>query len=111
MIDVNAMKERKKIRLEILEQLYNLHFVAPTQNNCLISKINELYGERNSEKHLAYHYLVTSGYINIDNMDDSVAVSITATGIDYVESYYEKKKDLKAQVLKMNCTPSSRQWK
>ncbi|MEB2280906.1 hypothetical protein LAV73_12960 [Lysinibacillus xylanilyticus] len=27
MIDVNAMKERKKIRLEILEQLYNLHFL------------------------------------------------------------------------------------
>ncbi|WOV86522.1 hypothetical protein QWT69_11435 [Sporosarcina oncorhynchi] len=89
MIDVKSMKERKKLRLEILEELYNLHFFSPTQNNCLIVKSNELYGERNSEKHLAYHYLVTSGYIQIDISGDSSGVSITAKGIDYVESIYE----------------------
>lgn len=89
MIDVKSIQERKKLRLAILEELYNLHFFSPTQNNCLIVKTNELYGERNSEKHLAYHYLVTSGYIHLDISGDSSVVSITAKGIDYVESIYE----------------------
>lgn len=90
MIDVKSLKERKKLRLEILELLYDLHFYSLTQNNCLIVKSNELYGERNSEKHLAYHYLVTSGYVQIDITDDSSAVHITSKGIDYVESIYEQ---------------------
>ncbi|MCM3710719.1 hypothetical protein [Sporosarcina luteola] len=91
MVDIKSMKERKKLRLEILEELYNLHFFSPTQNNCLIVKTNELYGERNSEKHLAYHYLLTSGLIHIEISGDSSAVSITSKGIDYVESIYEQK--------------------
>ena len=90
MIDVSAMKERKKLRLEILVQLYNLHFFPTGQNNGLISKTNDLYGKRNSEKHLAYHYLVTSGFIHIENMDDNLAINITAKGIDYVELNYEQ---------------------
>lgn len=89
MIDIKSIKERKKLRLEILGELYNLHFFSPTQNNCLIVKTNELYGERNSEKHLAYHYLLTIGYIHIEISDDSSAVNITAKGIDYVESIYD----------------------
>jgi len=48
-------------------------------------------GERNSEKHLAYHYLVLAGYIEIDSYEDTSAVSITAKGIDYVEAIYESK--------------------
>lgn len=91
MIDIDAMKERKKLRLEILEQLYNFHYFASNQNNNLSGKTNELFGERNSEKHLAYHYLVTVGYIDIDNIEDNSAISITTKGIDYVEAVYENK--------------------
>jgi len=89
MIDIDAMKERKKLRLEILEQLYNLLYFAPTRNNILSGKTVEIFGERNSEKHLAYHYLVWAGYIEIDSYEDTSAISITAKGIDYVEAVYE----------------------
>jgi len=44
MIDIDAMKERKKLRLEILEQLYNLLYFAPTRNNILSGKTVELFG-------------------------------------------------------------------
>jgi len=91
MMNFSAMKERKKLRLEILEQLYNLHFHSPTQNQCLVGTTKELFGERNSEKHLAYHYLVTSGYIEIDQNDEQTIVTITNKGIDYVETIYEDK--------------------
>lgn len=89
MIDVKAIRDRKKVRMEILTKLYNHNFYSPTQNNYLIAKMNELIGERNSEKHLAYHYLVESGYIEIENMDDYSTVRITAKGINYVESIFD----------------------
>lgn len=91
MINVNDIKERKQLRLEILEKLYNVFFHSPTQNQSLIGKTKELYGNRNSEKHLAFHYLLTSGYIEIDSTEDQSAVIITAKGIDYVETIYEEK--------------------
>ena len=56
----------------------------------MVKRLNCL-GERNSEKHLAYHYLVLAGYIEIDSYEDTSAVSITAKGIDYVEAIYESK--------------------
>lgn len=91
MMNFSAMKERKKLRLEILEQLYNLHFHSPTQNQCLVGSTKELFGERNSEKHLAFHYLLLSEYIEIDNNDDDqTIVTITTKGIDYVENIYEE---------------------
>ncbi|MCT6925220.1 hypothetical protein [Metasolibacillus sp.] len=90
-IDVQKVKERKKLRLEILTQLYNLHYFAVTQNNNLHGKTSELFGERNSEKHLAYHYLLTAGYIEIESIEDNSAITLTAKGIDYVEDFYEKK--------------------
>ncbi|MFD1928896.1 hypothetical protein ACFSFY_12715 [Sporosarcina siberiensis] len=108
MIDVEIMKARKKLRLELLEEVYNLHFGGEGQlNNLLIAKRDELMGERNSEKHLAYHYLLESGYIYIDNIEvedgvvteinhiklengyDYVAINILLKGIDYVESMYD----------------------
>ncbi|WP_368657095.1 hypothetical protein AB3Z07_13830 [Metabacillus halosaccharovorans] len=91
MIDVNDIKERKKLRLEILEQLYNLYFNSSTQNQSLTGNKEELFGVRNSEKHLAYHYLVTGGFIEIDSTDAHSAVTITVKGIDYIETIYEEK--------------------
>ncbi len=108
MIDVEIMKARKKLRVELLEEVYNLHFDGEGQlNNLLIAKKDELMGEKNSEKHLAYHYLLESGYIYIDNIEiedgveteinhiklengyDYVAINILLKGIDYVESMYD----------------------
>ncbi|MBP1080769.1 hypothetical protein ACFFJQ_14265 [Bacillus capparidis] len=94
MLNVNEIKERKKIRLEILEQLYDLYFHPPTQNQALFTKRKELIGERNSEKHLAYHYLLTSGYIHMDvDENDRAKVMIKNKGIDYVEAFYEEKEN------------------
>lgn len=89
MLDIKLMKERKRMRLEIMVELYNLYFNSPTQNNYFVIKTNELYAERNSEKHLAYHYLVESNYINIEIVDSDSIVMITAKGIDYVETIYD----------------------
>jgi len=107
-VDVEAMQTRKRLRLDLLEEVYNLHFGAEGQlNNLLIAKKDELMGEKNSEKHLAYHYLLESGYIYIDSIEvedgveteinhiklengyEYVAINILLKGIDYVESMYD----------------------
>ena len=89
MIDIKAIERRRELRLEILEELYSLYF-SFSENNGLVVKSNELYEKRNSEKHLAYHYLLTSEYITIDVVEEYSSVMITEKGIDLVENIYIK---------------------
>ncbi|MGM1022262.1 MAG: hypothetical protein ACQEXV_17365 [Bacillota bacterium] len=89
MIDIEQVRERKKLRLDILAELYQLWFGG--ESSSLVGTKRDIYQERNTERHLAYHYLVCSGLIDITpmdgkGMDEVLSISITAKGIEFLES-------------------------
>lgn len=91
MLNFEKIKERQLLRQEILINLYNLYFYPTDINQGVAGSPKDIYGERNSEKHLAYHYLLTSGYIDMHNHGENIVTAmITAKGIDFVESLHEE---------------------
>ena len=89
MIDNKSIRERQQIRINILKQLYNLYY-SGSENNLFATKTSDLYEKRNDETHLAYHYLLTAGYIEINIIDDISSIMITPKGIDFVEALYDE---------------------
>ncbi|MEC0236719.1 hypothetical protein P4H71_20580 [Paenibacillus kribbensis] len=91
MIDIKKIQERKKIRAEILEELYKLWFSG--EFNALVGTKQELY-QGSKERHLAFHYLLGMEFITITPMggsstkDEILSVHISAKGIEHVESNY-----------------------
>lgn len=95
MIDIEKVKERKKLRLDILGELYHLWFSGGETS--ISGTKREIYQERNSERHLAYHYLVCMGFIEIapmggKGMDEVLSISITVKGIEFLETNLEDDK-------------------
>ncbi|MEE4561529.1 hypothetical protein [Paenibacillus polymyxa] len=95
MIDIEEVKERKKLRLDILGELYQLWFSGGEIS--MSGTKRDIYQERNTERHLAFHYLVSMGLIEITpmggkGMDEVLSISITVKGIEFLESNLENHK-------------------
>lgn len=91
MIDIKQVRERKKLRLDILAELYQLWFSGGEIS--MSGTKRDIYQERSTERHLAFHYLVSMGLIDITpmggkGMDEILSISITVKGIEYLESMY-----------------------
>ncbi|MBE0342901.1 hypothetical protein E4V51_19960 [Paenibacillus sp. 28ISP30-2] len=89
MIDIEQVRERKKLRLDILAELYQLWFGG--ESSSLVGTKRDIYQERNTERHLAFHYLFGMKFIHIkprdgEGMDEILSISITAEGIEFLES-------------------------
>ncbi|WP_025693071.1 hypothetical protein [Paenibacillus zanthoxyli] len=95
MIDLEKVRERKKIREQILTKLYVQWFGPEPNASALVGTKHELYPD--SEHHRAFHYLAGKGLIDISptgqgsGMNEVLAVFISAKGIDYVEELVEGK--------------------
>jgi hypothetical protein len=82
MIDIEKIKERKKIRKEILEELYELWF--NTESSALVGTKQQIYQE-SSERQNAFHYLLSMEFIDISTLGERLVIRITAKGIEHVE--------------------------
>ncbi|WP_226000875.1 hypothetical protein [Paenibacillus sp. BJ-4] len=94
MIDAEKVRERKKLRLDILGELYQIWF-SGEENNMLFGSKEDIYQKRNTERHLAFHFMFEMGFIHISpmggkGMDEKLSISITAKGIDFLESNLEE---------------------
>lgn len=81
---------RQNLRIELLTELYK-HYYNPNHKSKerylrLESKIKE-----DSEKELAYAYLLNKGFIKNRGANDKLALIITTDGIDFLENYLIKK--------------------
>lgn len=75
-------EERKKLRDEILQQIYEHHFA----NNATPFRESRESLSQNNEKNLAIHYLLEKGYLKEERLGlDNLLLSITTDGIDYIE--------------------------
>lgn len=96
MIDAKKIIERKKLRLEILEKLYEIFYSGGPEafsgkTEALMGTKQEIYLD--NEHHKAFHYLLGKKMIHISSAGgepEQLAIFITSEGIDYVESYYNK---------------------
>ncbi len=86
-----TIKDRQKLRLMILENLY-WNWFEHTQP--IIGSKKEIYGKILTDEHLAIAYLREKGFININVIENSVnpreeklILTVTAKGIDYVEDH------------------------
>ncbi|NMM55571.1 hypothetical protein [Paenibacillus aquistagni] len=97
MIDIQKIKERQKLRLEILEKLYEIYFsggpeaLRKDRNEALKGTKKEIYLD--NEHHKAYVYLFNRKLIMIAPLpgassadEEILTIHITAEGIDYVEN-------------------------
>jgi len=76
-------EERKKLRNELLKDLHDHHF---SKNGAPFRQSREKL-RQDSEKKLAYDYLIEKGYAREEHQGlDNLLLSITTIGIDYIES-------------------------
>ncbi|WP_322924969.1 hypothetical protein [Paenibacillus campi] len=83
--------DRQHLRFVILEKLYWKWFES---SRSLIGTKKEIYGKVLTDEHLAVAYLHEKGFITIDvsenptnPREEKLILTITATGIDYVEEH------------------------
>lgn len=76
-------EDRKKLRDEILQTLYDHHF---KNSGSSFRKSREKL-KQDIERKLAIDYLIEKGYVREERQGlDNLLLSITAYGIDYIES-------------------------
>jgi hypothetical protein len=91
MVDIQKIIERKKLRIQILEELYELFFSGGPEAfssgrlEALLGTQDELF--TSNERHKAFHYLQGKKLIEISpSGKELLAIYITSDGIDYFES-------------------------
>lgn len=91
MVDIQKIIERKNLRKEILEELYELYFsggpeaFSSGRQEALLGTKEELF--TSNERHKAFHYLMGKKLIEISpSGNELLAIYITSDGIDYFES-------------------------
>ncbi len=81
------LDERKKLRQNILKQLYDIHF-EKDNGGIVFKDLREFQSQTNMEERSAYTYLVGKNLVDKipPSGGNAIIYKISTRGIDYIES-------------------------
>ncbi len=82
----NIIRERQRLRLQLLQDLYDYHFGPEERSFHLPGPKKNVGPLTDKETRLAYDYLHKKGLIEIKDVVGYMHFSITPVGIDLIES-------------------------